>query len=108
MLNYYVLPIFLKFCRNLARIRRNLPEFKIPTHPGRIRKYLEVSGIGTSSAKICIWPIEPLLAHAAALLAFRRPLEPLDVRSGGNSFDSHREVDVVDVIQVGGLAEDVK
>ena len=47
-----------------------MPEFKIPTHPDasrRIRKYPEVSGIGTSSAEICMRPVGPLLAHATAL-----------------------------------------
>ena len=29
--------------------------------------FTELSGIGTSSAGVCIWPIGPLLAHAAAL-----------------------------------------
>ena len=37
---------------------------RIRTHPGRIR---DASGIGTSSAEICIWPIDRLLAPAAAL-----------------------------------------
>ena len=54
-----------QFCRNFARIRRNLPEFKIPTHPGRIRTHpgriRDASGIGISSAGICIWPLDPLL-----------------------------------------------
>ena len=68
-----------KFCRNLRelKIRRNLPQFKIPTHPdasgthpGRIR---DASGIGTSSAEICIWPLDRLLASSCARPAGRSP-----------------------------------
>ena len=57
--------------------------FKIPTHPevsGSIRKYPEVSRIGTSSAEICMRPISPLLAHAAPP-GLSRPLSPA-TRSG--------------------------
>ena len=39
-------------------------------------------GIGTSSAGVCIWPVGPLLAHAAARhglpAALRDPSEPTD------------------------------
>ena len=64
-----VYQIFLDFAQILpefARIGRNLPQFKIPTHPGRIP---DASGRIRNRYQfrrvICIWPIDRLLAHAA-------------------------------------------
>ena len=78
------------FCRNFARIRQRLlgiqnPDAsrRIPTHPGRIRTYPEVSGrirdapgIGTSSAEVCMRPVGPpsgsSCARPAAASSFDR------------------------------------
>ena len=41
-----------EFCRNFARIRRNLPQFKIPAHPGRTRTHPESVPVPPKSASI--------------------------------------------------------
>ena len=69
----------LDFAQNLPEFCQNSPKFAgiqnpdaSRTHPesGRIRKYpgriRDASGIGTSSAGVCIWPIHPLLASCSA------------------------------------------
>ena len=63
-----ILPEFAEICRN-SKSRR------IRTHP-------DASGIGTSSAEICIWPIDPLLASSSARPpAGRSPRHRLHVRA---------------------------
>ena len=66
---------------NFAGIfRQNLPEFKIPKHPGRIRTHPDASGIGTSSA------LSSAFGHARPSLksAFLAPLGRAAGRSTGD------------------------
>ena len=64
-----------------------MPEFKIPTHPDASGTRPEASGIGISSAGVCIWPIDPLLASS-----FARPAAALRdrVRGGGHAVRPRR------------------
>ena len=65
------------FCPNVAGIlpsrAESLFEFKIPTHPDASGRIRDASGIGTSSAEICIWPLDRLLASSCARPAGRSP-----------------------------------
>ena len=72
-----------RFCQNvfgillkLAEICRNSKSRRIRTHPDASGRIRDASGIGTSSAEICIWPIDPLLASSCA-----RPSRPLSATS---------------------------
>ena len=65
-----------EFCQN-SKSRR------IRDASGRIR---DASGIGINSAGVCIWPVDPLLAHAAPLGRKR----PLSANHGG-SLDGERD-----------------
>ena len=65
---YGILPEFAEICWN-SKSRR------IRTHP-------DASGIGTSSAEICIWPIDPLLASSCARPAGRSRLPVPGERAG--------------------------
>ena len=56
-----------RFCLNSAGLLPEFAEVCRNSKSRRIRTYPEVSGIGTSSAEICMQPLGPLLAPAAPL-----------------------------------------
>ena len=71
--------MLLHFARILPEFCQNSPKFAAIQNPDASGTHPDASGIGTSSAEICIWPLDRLLAHAAAL-GLKRPLSATDER----------------------------
>jgi len=56
----------IKIAQHLPDFCQDLPKFAGIQNPDVSGSILDASGIGTSSAGICIWPIHPLLASSCA------------------------------------------
>ena len=80
-LNFFIKNLQL-FCQNFRKFSRILPEFSrdfCELSGGTKEVPRRYSGIGTSSAGRCIWPIHPLLAHAAPRHGLPFPAQPRDL-----------------------------